>query len=472
MKANRFLIGLSVTLGLFAAASPATALTAIINARLVTMDANYRVLPKATILMEGERIAAIGDEALLKTTTPETLIDAQGGIVMPGMISLHNHISMIAFRGIGEYDVENLLFDVMFPLEKELLNRNLIHVAARHAALELALSGVTLVTDMYYHEDEVARAVKAVGIRGVLGETVIGFPVVDAPEPFGGLAYAEEFIKEFKGDPLIIPAVAPHAPYTVSPEMLRACRALSEKYDVPMVMHMAEFPTERQLITDEFNTISDDESIVGYLDRVGALHDGLLGAHVIELGSEDIALLKERGVGVGHNPKANIKGGQGLAPAFEMFTTGVDIGLGTDGPMSSNQMDTLNVMGYAARVARVKAGTSAVFTPRDLVEMATIGGARALDLEEDIGSIEVGKKADIVILDAKAPNMQPSYDAYATIAHQAYPGNVRTVIVNGQIVVADRLIEKVDLDAHQREWDAVMARVAEFRKTLAVEPKP
>ncbi|MEO0412106.1 MAG: amidohydrolase [Pseudomonadota bacterium] len=468
MSAFRFILLCILVFGLN---DDALALTAIINARLVTMDSDYRVINDAVVLVEGNTITAIGGADLLEGASPIKVIDARGSIVMPGMISLHNHTPMVAFRGIGEYNVDNLLFDVMFPLEKELLNRELIHVSARHAAMELALGGVTLVTDMYYHEDEVAKATRQVGIRGVLGETVIGFPVVDAAEPFGGLAYAETFIKEFKDDPLIIPAVAPHAPYTVSPEMLRQSRALSEKYDVPMVMHMAEFGNEKALIQDRFNSMEPGESIIEYLDRIGALHERLLGAHVIELDDDDIEILKARGVGVGHNPKANIKGGQNLAPAWKMYHAGIAIGLGTDGPMSSNQLDILNVMGYAARVARMKYKDTKAFTPRELVEMATIGGARALDLERDIGSIEVGKKADLVILDSQAPNMQPSYDPYATIAHQAYAGNVRTVMVNGAVIVEDGQLLTIDRGAHDAQWQAVMKTVSDFRKTLAAEPK-
>ncbi|MEM9880077.1 MAG: amidohydrolase [Pseudomonadota bacterium] len=458
-------VGLNV-----AANAQGTADILIKNARIITMDADFTAYEGGVLTITGDKISAVGGPELLEAVSAAKVIDAAGGIVMPGMINLHNHIPMVAFRGIGEYNVDNLLFEVMFPLEKELLNRALIYVASRHAALELALGGVTLVTDMYYHEDEVAKAVKEVGIRGVLGETVIGFPVVDAPEPFGGLAYAENYIKEYKDDALIIPAVAPHAPYTVSPEMMRKSRALAEKYGVPMVMHMAEFGDEKDLINERFDTLRSDESIVQYLDRIGALYDGLLGAHVIEMEPGDIALLKERGVGVGHNPKANIKGGQNLAPAWDMFKAGVDIGLGTDGPMSSNQMDTINVMGYAARIARVKYHDTKAFTPRDLVEMATIGGARALDLEDQIGSLEVGKKADVVIISVAAPNMQPAYDVYATVAHQAYPSDVHTVIVNGAMVVENRKIINVDIAAHEDQWNAVLAKVAAFRQTLEVEP--
>lgn len=442
------------------------------NARIVTMDAAYSLYEDGVIAIKGDTIIAVGDGKLKSKFKAKKTMDARGNILMPGMISLHNHTAMVAFRGLGEYNVDNLLFDVMFPLEQKLLDRELIYVAARHAAMELALGGVTLVTDMYYHEDEVAKGTKEVGIRGVLGETVIGFPVVDAPEAFGGLAYAEGFIKEYKNDPLIIPAVAPHAPYTVSPEMLRKARALSEKYDVPMVMHMAEFGDEKTLIQERFDTMEDGESIIEYLDRIGALHERLLGAHVIELDASDIAILKARGVGVGHNPKANIKGGQNLSPAWEMYKAGLGIGLGTDGPMSSNQLDTLNVMGYAARVARMKYNDTKAFTPRELVELATIGGARALDLQDRIGSLESGKLADFVILDGQAPNMQPSYDVYATIAHQAYAGNVESVVVNGAFVVKDKTLVNINRRAHDQAWRKIMDRVRAFRKTLAVEPKP
>lgn len=468
----RFIIALIGTLLPIAAASAQQSADILItNARIVTMDDARRAYDSGTIAIKGDKIVAIGGADLVANYVATKTIDAGGDIVMPGMISLHNHTAMVAFRGIGEYEVDNLLFDVMFPLEKEMLNRELIYVSARHAAMELALGGVTLVTDMYYHEDEVAKGTKEVGIRGVLGETVMGFPVVDAPEPYGGLAYAEEFIKAYKNDPLIIPAIAPHATYTVSPDMLRKSRALSEKYDVPMVMHLAEFPGEADMIQERFGSMEGNETIIEYMDRIGALHDRLLGAHVIELEASDITILKERGVGVGHNPKANSKGGQNIARGWEMYKAGIGIGLGTDGPMSSNQLDTLNVMGYAARVARMKYNDTKAFTPMQLVEMATIGGARALDLDDQIGSLEVGKEADIVILDTSAPNMQPSYDVYATIAHQAYAADVRTVIVNGALVVDERKLVNIDRLAHQKAWDKVTERVGTFRKTLAVEPK-
>jgi len=436
------------------------------NAHILTMDGAKSVYDNGVIVVVGNRIAAIGDADLLGQYEADSVIDAGSDIAMPGMINLHNHIPMVAFRGLGENGVDDRLFKFFFPLEKEMLSRELIRTASRHGAIELALSGVTLVTDMYYHEDEVARGVAEVGIRGVLGETVIGFPVVDAKEPWGGLEYAETFIEEWKGHPLITPAVAPHAPYTVPPEWLMKSKALAEREGVPLVMHMAEFANEKRLIRERIGDFPEDQSVVEYLEEMGFLSDALLAAHTIYVDAEDMAILKRRGVGVSHNPKANARGNSGMSPAWEMFTRDLDIGLGTDGPMSSNQMDILNVMNHVAGVARFLGKDATRFTPYELVYMATMGGARALDMEDQIGSLEVGKKADIVIVDTQAPNMQPLYDAYATLAYSAYPENVRTTIVDGQVVVLDRVLQKVDLDAHWREWKALTDRVAEFAKTL------
>ncbi|GER08745.1 amidohydrolase [Iodidimonas muriae] len=464
MSRRLSLIGLCLSIAAPVLAEPVDIL--ITDATIVTMDAERRVIENGALAIKGRDIVAIGGADLAASYEADHVINAGGDIVMPGMINLHNHISMVAFRGLGEYEVENLLFDVMFPLEKELLNRNLIHVSARQSAIELAMGGVTTFADMYYHEDEVARATKEVGLRGVLGETVIGFPVVDSEKPYGGLAYAEKFIQDFKDDDLITPAIAPHAPYTVDKEHLLAARAISDKYDVPMLMHMVEFPDEYEMVLERHPDMANARSEIAYLDEIGFLSPRLLAKHVIHLDDADMDLLKERGVGVAHNPKANSKAASGISPAWEMMKKGVDIGLGTDGPMSSNQMDILTVMHYVASVARLRLHDARPYTPLELVEMATIGGARALDKQEDIGSLEAGKRADLIIIDRDAPNMQPGYDVYAAIAFGAYPGNVLTTIVNGQRVMEDRTILTIDVESHDAEWNAVKDRVKAFAETL------
>ena len=458
------LLSLSAS-GCVAALEPADLI--VTNAQVLTMDGERTTLENGVIVVRDTDIVALGGRELLQQYQSDSLIDAGGDIAMPGMINLHNHLPMVAFRGLGEKGVQDRLFRFFFPLEKALLSRNLIRVAARHAAIESALSGVTMVTDMYYHEDEVAHSVAKVGIRGVLGETLIRFPVVDAAEPYGGLAYAEQFIKDWKQHPLITPAIAPHAPYTVSPEWLLKAKALADREEVPMLMHVAETHREAALVLRDIGAFPDGKSVIEYLDEIGFLSDRLVAAHMIHVDDEDIATLRQRGVGVAHNPKANSRGMDGASPAWKMYEAGVAIGLGTDGSMSSNQMDIINVLGYAAVVAR-NFGEPDIrrLPPYDLVYMATMGGARALDMEDQIGSLEVGKKADIIIVDTHAVNMQPMYDPYATIAFSAYPENVRTTIVNGKIVVRERVPENVDMAAHQREWSALMQSVAKFAETL------
>lgn len=443
--------------------------TVIHNGILLTLNEERAVYDDGVVVVEGNKIIGVGNSSLLDQYPAAARIDAEGGIIMPGMINLHTHLSMVAFRGIAESgirDVEHRLFDYFFPLERTLLDRELIRISARHAAMEMALGGVTTTTDMYYHESEVARSVKEVGLRGVLGETIIGFPVVDAAEPFGGLDYARTYLEEWKDDPLITPAVAPHAPYTVPADILMQAKALADEYDAPMFMHMAEIANEVELIEAQFPGAIKDRTVIAYLDDIGFLAPNLLSAHTIFVTEDDIALLKQRGVGVSHNPKANSKDMSGLSPAWDMKQAGVKIGLGTDGPMSSNQLDVLSVMQHAARVSRIANNDISKFEPAELVAMATIGGAAALRMEDEIGSLEPGKRADIIIVETQSPNMQPNYDPYATLVFSAYPMNVVMTMVDGNVVMKDRKIRTVDLTQHQAEWSQIIERVDTYRQTI------
>lgn len=455
-------LALSLCLAAPAVTEPRAAALLIHGGQVLTMDDSATVIDDGVVVVDGDRIVAVGGPELLDRYSAEQTIDADGGIVMPGMINLHNHLPMVAFRGLGEGGVRNRLYDFFFPLEKALLGRDLIRVGARQAAIESAVAGVTTVTDMYYHEDEVALAVREVGIRGVLGETVIGFPVVDAQTPEEGLAYAERFIERFKGDPLITPAVAPHAPYTVSPALLRKARELADRHDVPILMHVAETAGEKARIMAAFDDVPAGLSVVEYLERAGILVDRLVAAHAIHVDATDMALLQQYGVGVGHNPISNSKGFSGLAPAWEMYQLGLAIGLGTDGPMSSNQIDMLGPLRQAAIVARTRGNDPVRFTPYELVRMVTVGGARALDMADRIGSLEPGKLADLVVVGTDRPNMTPLYDPYAALVFQAYPGDVRLTVVNGEIVARDGVAVRVDQAAHAKAWKRVTDRVGRF----------
>lgn len=447
-----------------AARKPAS--LAIVHARVVTMDEQLHVHDDGTIIIDGSNIVAVGPAGLEKDYAAAQTIDAQGNIAMPGMVNAHNHIAMMAFRGLGEYRTDDRLRKFFFPLESRMLSRRLINVASRQAAMELAVAGVTTVVDMYYHEDEVAEAVREVGIRGVLGETVINFPVVDAPEPYGGFQYALDFVERFKDDPLITPAFAPHAPYSVSPQMLARIQQAAEQYDVPVLMHLVEPLDEWERVKARFPEAAGFGDELEYLDSTGILSPRLLAAHVLRADAKDIALLKARGVGIAHNPKANTKGHGGLSPALEMMRAGLGVGLGTDGPLSSNQMDIVSIMGYAKRVATIRHPETTTYTPPELVAMVTIGGARALKMDDRIGSLEPGKAADVILVDTRSLNMQPLYDVYAAIAYQADAGDIYTTIVNGRVVARDGKVLTIDLDRQQQEWNRVTREVAEFARTL------
>ncbi|MGL5645125.1 amidohydrolase family protein, partial [Cetobacterium sp.] len=319
--------------------------------------------------------------------------------------------------------------------------------------------------DMYYHMDEMAKATKEVGIRGVLGETVIKFPVVDAKTPYGGIEYAINFIEEYKNDDLIIPAFGPHAPYTVSKEKMQEIENLSKKYNVPIMIHVGEFDDEDKRLNLK------NKSVIEYMDSIGVLNNRVLLAHAIHLNEKDLDIIKKREVSIAYNPMANAKGATGIARAYEMLNKNIKVGLGTDGPMSSNQVDLFRTLSYASSMQRLKYNDRTIMTPDIVVKMATIGGAQALNLDKKIGSIEPGKLADIVIIETKSPNMMPNYDPFATLVFQANPSNVDTTIVNGKIIVENKKLKTYDIKKNIKQMKEIENDIAKFAKELAEKAK-
>ena len=433
------------------------------NGQVITMDNKKQLINNGVVVINNDTIVAVGDQSLLAQYQAARIIDAQNGIVMPGMINTHNHLPMIAFRGLGEEGIENRLFAYFFPLESEKLSRELIYQATRLGAIDLAQSGVTTFADMYYHVDEMAKATKEVGLRAILGETVIKFPVVDAKQPYGGLEYGQKFINDYKNDPLITPAFAPHAAYTVSKEKLQQINMLSKKLNVPVLIHVGEFGNEAARISDNPKKLSP----VAWLKDIGVLDQRMVLAHAIHIDQADIDLIKQSGAGVAYNPMANAKGATGIAPAWEMYQQQLPMGLGTDGPMSSNQVDLWRTLSYAANMQRLKHNDRTIMIPEQVIELATIGGARALHMDDKIGSLEVGKKADVIIVETQSANMMPNYNPYATLVYQANPSNVSTTIVNGNIVMEQRQMTQINTTDVTRHIRAIEADISEFAKELA-----
>ncbi|MDK9759403.1 amidohydrolase, partial [Vibrio sp. D173a] len=301
----------------------------ITDAMVLTMNQDKTVYESGTVVVKDNKIIAVGDASLEKQYKAEQVLDVDGDIVMPGLINTHTHVSMTVFRSLAD-DVPDRLHRYIFPLEKKLVSRDMVRIGANLGNVEMVKGGVTTYADMYYFEDEVAKTVDKIGMRAILGETVIKFPVADAANAEEGIKYALNFIEEYKDHPRITPAFAPHAPYTNTTEILQKVAKLSLELDVPVMIHLAESHREEEKIAER----SDGLSPVQYMHSIGALNKNLVGAHMILVDDEDIKLVKEAEMGVAHNMSANIKSAKGVSPALKMYDEEVRIGLGTDGPMS------------------------------------------------------------------------------------------------------------------------------------------
>ncbi|MCU6225365.1 amidohydrolase, partial [Morganella morganii] len=397
------------------------------------------VFEHGTVVVSDGKIVAVGGPELTAKYQAKKVLDVNGDIVMPGLINTHTHGSMTVFRSLGD-DVPDRLHRYIFPLENKLVSRDMVRTGANLANIEMIKGGVTTYADMYYFEDEVAKTVDKAGLRAVLGETIINFPVADAQTPEEGIAYAVRFINEYKDHPRITPAFAPHGPYTNTTENLQKIAALSEELNVPVMIHLAETDREK----DEIAKRTGGKSPVQYMADIGVLNNRLLAAHVIMADDNDLNLLKKYDVGVAHNISANTKSAKGVAPVTQMLEKGIRTGLGTDGPMSSNTLTTMNELNLVGKIHKLETKNRAAMPPLTVVEMATIGSARALHMEDKIGSLETGKRADIIVVDTKAPNMVPVYSPYAALVYGANGANVRHTIVDGVILMEDRQLLTVN----------------------------
>ena len=437
------------------------------NGVVLTMNRSRDVIENGVVVIEGAQILAVGAEDTIIHYPGYKVIDADGGIIMPGLINTHSHLPMIAFRGLAENGVKDRLFNYFLPLEKNKLSRELIYNATIHGAIEFAMGGITTYADMYYHMDEMAKATKKVGVRAVLGETIIKYPVVDAPDPHGGLAYAVNFIQDYRDDPLVTPALAPHAPYSVSTEKLLETITISEEYQVPVLIHVSERVAEPGMLPGKYK----GKSSVFYLDDIDFLRKNVHAAHAIHLDDSDIEIMKRVQCGVAHNPIANAKSGHGIARVHDMMKAGVRIGIGTDGPMSNNSLNLFATMRTTALMQRVKYKDNTLMRPMEILEMATIGGARSLYMDDNIGSIEPGKMADIIIIETKSPNMVPLYDPFAAVVFQAEPSNVSVSIINGKVIMENREMKTVDIEEDRETMNRIRKDIAPFARELEIKSK-
>jgi 5-methylthioadenosine/S-adenosylhomocysteine deaminase len=340
------------------------------------------------------------------------------------------------YRGLADdLALMDWLQRYIFPAEAKTVSPEFVRVGTRLAALEMIESGTTTFADMYYFEEEIARETRAAGLRGVLGETIIQFPVADAPTPNDALVRTEAFIKEFKDDALITPAVAPHAAYTNSAETLLASRALARKYDVPVLIHLAETEDEVKQIQ-----AAHQASPTAYLESIGFWGPKTLAAHGVWLDDADIAILTRQHVGISHNPESNMKLASGAAPVAKYLAAGVALGLGTDGAASNNDLDMFEAMRQASFLAKLVTKDPTAVPARAALDMATLGSAKALAMGDRLGSLEKGKKADIITVSIGAPRQTPIYDPVSHLVYTTRGDDVRTTIVNGKVLMRDRRV--------------------------------
>jgi 5-methylthioadenosine/S-adenosylhomocysteine deaminase len=425
---------------------------------VVTMDAEFRVIEDGGVAIEGDAIAEVGKRADLepKARGAKKTIDARGTLVLPGMINGHAHAAMSLFRGVAEdHSLDDWLQRYIFPAEARNVTEDFVFWGTRLGVLEMLRGGVTTYADMYYFEDVVARVTKEAGMRGVLGETILDFPAPDHKTPAAALAYTQKYIERWKGDPLITPAVAPHSIYTLSTETLKKAAELARATGAPILMHIAEAPfeTERSLA-------QHGGSPVNYLERIGLLGADVVGAHCVWVDATDIATLLRRGVGTVHNPSSNMKLASGVMPVVDLLTAGVPVGLATDSAASNNNQDLFQEMNVAAKLQKVTRMDPRALPARQVVEMATIGGARALHLDKQIGSLEVGKQADVVLIGTGATHSTPMYNVYSQLVYALNAHDVLTVVIAGKIVMEVRVMMTMDKPA-------ILAKAHEYQRKVA-----
>jgi len=421
---------------------------------VVTMDGSRRVIQSGSVAIKGGRIIAVGKASEIdRDYAGREVVDAAGKVVIPGLINGHTHVPMTLFRGIADdLDLQEWLTKYIFPAEAKNVTEDFVRVGTRLGLAEMIRSGTTTYCDMYYFEDAIADETFKAGMRAVLGETVIDFPVADNKTNAEAMAYVEKFVSRWKGNSLIVAAIAPHAPYTVSEDHLKAVRAFSDRTGAPIVIHISE--TKREVD----DSIKDKgTSPVNYLNRFGFLNDKVIAAHMVWPTAEELGLLKKLGVGIVHNPQSNMKLASGVAPVPQMLKHDLPVGLGTDGAASNNDLSLWEEMDTAAKLHKVFAKDPKVVSALEAFEMATIRGARALHLEKEIGSIEKGKRADLVIVDLDDLNQTPYYNIYSDLVYSAKSGDVRTVIIEGRIVMRDRkllTLNEVTIKADARRYRA------------------
>lgn len=437
------------------------------NAIVLTMDDKFNLYEPGAVVVSGDSILAVGkQEEIQNAYQADNFLDCQGKILMPGLINAHTHVPMTLLRGLADdLRLDVWLMGYMMPVEREFVSPEFVRLGTKLACAESIRTGVTTFVDMYYFEHDIAEATAEAGLRAICSQTVLKFPTPDATSYEESLAAAEEFIKTWKDHPLIVPSVAPHAPYTCTDEIFFACTQLAQKYDVPLHTHIAETSNEVENIRKEFGM-----PVVPYIRKRGVFDAKVIAAHCVHIDEGEMRTIKNAGAGVAHNPSSNLKLASGFANVTRMLELGLNVGIGTDGPASNNDLDMIEEIRLASMIAKCVSGDPTALPARQTLAMATSMGAKAIHLDHLIGSLVAGKRADLILIGIdelhNSPNFKHNPDGvYAQVIYAAKSTDVSDVMVNGRWLMRDRDLLTLDerqliLEArsYAREIDAFLIK--------------
>lgn len=427
----------------------------IYNGTVLTMNSDNEKIENGAVVVSGSRISAVGKSDSFSNWRIQRAIDANNGIIMPGLVNTHTHAAMTCFRGLADdLPLMDWLNNHIFPAESR-LDENKVFAGSLLACAEMILSGTTCFCDMYLFENGVAAAADTAGMRAVTGEVLYDFPSPNYGELDNGFVYTEELIDKWKDNPLITIAVEPHSPYLCAPELLQNASELARKYCSPLVIHVSETKSEVEQIQEKYG-----KTPIEHLADLGILGPNLLACHCVVLSDNDISLLKQHDVKVSHNPESNMKLASGIAPVPRLLDNGICVGLGTDGCSSNNNLDMLSEMDMAAKLHKVNTLDPTIMDAETVLRMATIEGAKALGMDSKIGSLDPGKSADIIIVDTNRPHMTPMYCPESHLVYSARAGDIVTSVINGCVVMEDREILTFDVEK-------AMTDVNDFARSLS-----
>ena len=431
----------------------------LLTGMVCTLDEQQTVIDSGAVAIKGDTIVAIGEAAELIDLYPQAeRLEEAHGLIMPGLINTHTHAAMSCFRGLADdLPLMQWLQEYIFPVESKLTS-DMVYQGTLLSTAEMIRSGTTSFCDMYLFADEVAMAAKKSGMRGWIGEVLYDFPSPNYGELENGFRYTEEILNKYKNDPLITVTVDPHAVYTCSPELLVRLKKMADDHDAPYVIHLSETQDEVAGCLEQHGA-----SPVHHLDRLGILDSRVIADHCVVLTDDEIELLAQRKVKVAHCPESNMKLASGIAPVPRLLEAGVTVSLGTDGAASNNDVDLFREMDTTAKLHKVANLDPTLMTAEQTLQMATMGGAESLGASDKIGSLKVGKKADLIVLDLNQPHLTPLYNIPSHLVYAARGGDTIHSVINGQVVMKNRTLTTINEESLHQE----IRKISQMVKNIA-----